>query len=112
VIKRAVKKRWIAALRSGKYRQGKGRLCKTSKGRSKFCCLGVLGNEELDGEWELGIDDRVWTLRYKGDADFSVLPRKARVDLGLSEVDEDKLTEMNDTGHSFKEIAVWIEENL
>src|SRR5689334_12189419 len=31
---------WCAALRSGKYEQGTGRLCKDGK----FCCLGVLGD--------------------------------------------------------------------
>lgn len=34
-----IKKRWVAALRSGEYEQGKGRLV-TEDG--KFCCLGVL----------------------------------------------------------------------
>lgn len=34
-----IKKRWIAALRSGEYQQGQGEL-KTSSGT--YCCLGVL----------------------------------------------------------------------
>jgi hypothetical protein len=33
-----VKARWVAALRSGEYKQGKGAL----RLNNKFCCLGVL----------------------------------------------------------------------
>ena len=37
-MKTDIKKLWIAALRSGKYKQGRGRL----RDGNKFCCLGVL----------------------------------------------------------------------
>lgn len=37
-MKPEIKKRWIEALRSGKYNQGRGYLCKDDS----FCCLGVL----------------------------------------------------------------------
>lgn len=34
---------WVKALRSGKYRKGRNRLCAISKnGNKKWCCLGVL----------------------------------------------------------------------
>lgn len=36
-----VKKEWIAALRSGDYRQGRGQLRSED---NSFCCLGVLCN--------------------------------------------------------------------
>ena len=35
-------KDWVAALNSGKYRQGSSHLCMKEKGRFKYCCLGVL----------------------------------------------------------------------
>lgn len=35
--------KWIAALRSGKYRQGQGYLCRSGH----YCCLGVLAVEVL-----------------------------------------------------------------
>lgn len=38
--------RWVEALRSGKYEQGSGYLCKRSGGVQRFCCLGVLCEEE------------------------------------------------------------------
>ncbi len=37
-MKPEIKKRWIAAIRSGEYEQGRGRL----KRGDKFCCLGIL----------------------------------------------------------------------
>lgn len=38
-----LKEEWIAALKSGKYVQGKVDLIKTEEGVTKHCCLGVLG---------------------------------------------------------------------
>ncbi len=37
-----IKKSWTAALRSGKYRQGQGRLRSELDGQLEHCCLGVL----------------------------------------------------------------------
>lgn len=37
-LPKGLKKRWVAALRSGKYKQGKGTLL----AGGKYCCLGVL----------------------------------------------------------------------
>jgi len=115
-MNQAVKKRWIKALRSGKYRRGEGRLCTTYKGRSKFCCLGVLANEELDGEWqesdELYEGNTAWELCYKGDRDGDLLPGIALIEIGLSIERQSKLVGMNDAGESFSEIADWIEGNL
>lgn len=37
------KDRWVKALRSGRYKQGGGRLCEVKKdGTKTYCCLGVL----------------------------------------------------------------------
>jgi hypothetical protein len=43
-LKPEVKAKWLAALRSGKYKQGSGILAKTSvsSGKTNYCCLGVL----------------------------------------------------------------------
>lgn len=49
-MKPEYKARWVEALRSGKYQQGKGRL----NGEGKFCCLGVLCDvvkDEVGGSW-------------------------------------------------------------
>jgi len=38
-----IMKKWVKALRSGKYKQGRGTLCQVDKkGNESFCCLGVL----------------------------------------------------------------------
>ena len=42
-VNKAVIKRWVKALRSGKYKQGLGALKATdSEGKPRYCCLGVL----------------------------------------------------------------------
>lgn len=40
---KTIMKKWVKALRSGKYKQGRGTLCQVDKkGNESFCCLGVL----------------------------------------------------------------------
>lgn len=56
-LKPAIKARWVAALRSGKYIQGRGALHSTAPDR--FCCLGVL--------CELAVADGVVTPSPEGD---------------------------------------------
>ena len=42
-MKKRVLTKWLKALRSGKYKQGRGALCQINKkGTESFCCLGVL----------------------------------------------------------------------
>ena len=93
------KQQWLDALRSGKYPQVTGAL-HTDDG---FCCLGVycdavlgIPNSELDG---LG------GLVYEADASrrlFADIRWDARY----------RLSEMNDRGVSFKDIADYIKDNL
>lgn len=42
-MNKTIMKKWVKALRSGKYKQGRGTLCQVDKkGNKSFCCLGVL----------------------------------------------------------------------
>ena len=42
-MKKSYAMKWVVALRSGKYKQGKGRLHKVNaSNHHKYCCLGVL----------------------------------------------------------------------
>jgi hypothetical protein len=41
-VNQEVKDQWVAALRSGEYKQGKGVLHRKVGGEDQFCCLGVL----------------------------------------------------------------------
>lgn len=63
---------WVAALRSGKYKQGTGRL---RDGNDQFCCLGVLCDLLAPDSWEEE-NDRAgeWTMGY----DSSLLPDHIR----------------------------------
>lgn len=86
-----IKKRWVAALRSGKYKQGTGQLCHINiSGENFYCCLGVLN--EIEG---LG---RRHTNGYIGDF--------------LEQHVQETLSDKNDNGEPFSVIADYIELNL
>lgn len=88
-----LKEKWIAALRSGNYTQG--RYILRDKLRSTHCCLGVLA-EQLDNDW--GNDNE------KG---YDLLNQY------VPEIESHPFFDMNDSqGKSFSEIADYIEENL
>jgi len=99
------KEKWVAALRSGKYKQDteKGKL-ETVDG--KFCCLGVackvagVGNKN-------NVLSQAWIEDSK---DFKIkgVPKILKEDTELPT----RLAQMNDAGKSFKFIATWIEKNL
>lgn len=104
-------KKWVDALRSGEYEQGKEYLCKNDK----YCCLGVacaLYQQSVgdliveEGDEETFYDDRL-----------DLLPNKVVEWLGLASDDggmklknqRTSLVSMNDKGVSFAEIADVIE---
>ena len=108
-------KRWVEALRSGKYKQGRERLNKNGK----FCCLGVLC-EILKKELKIEVVMQDGQVRYDGYQSY--LPSRVGeyagmidynccgdiVSLGVS------LANLNDgvggKKHNFKQIADIIEE--
>lgn len=84
-----LKQKWIAALKSGEYKQGKS--CLHDVEQDTYCCLGVLnevagyGYHSTDGILGTELDQRV----------------------------QIQLIHMNDfLDYSFEGIANWIEENL
>lgn len=103
-MKAALKKQWVKALRSGKYVKGRGKLCDVS---GPMCCLGVLIDIGIDGEWELEGTD------YTMQGMYACPSETMRAELGLTEEAAVRLIHMNDNqGVSFAEIADWIEANL
>lgn len=102
-----LKARWVAALRSGKYKQGKSAL-QTWDG--KFCCLGVLCDL---------IDPEGWELRstfcalynYKTDTRTGFLPDSLGLAIGLGEEFQSRLSQLNDGNETFEKIARIIETN-
>ncbi len=91
-----LKAKWVAALRSGEYKQGKTFLRRED---NSYCCLGVL----LD---VAGVDRKKWD-------GMCITPFKGGVgNEYLDSCDASPLANMNDEGKPFTEIADYIEENL
>lgn len=122
-----VKAKWLAKLRSNKYRQGKNWLRITDEeGETSFCCLGVLCelyNEE-EGRLEL-LSSSQYGRGSTYDGEAKVLPPKVASWAGLLEDgagyyivnprDEGRMTALpilNDTGYSFEAIADILEQQL
>lgn len=114
-MKHAIKKLWVEALESGKYKQGTGCL---RKGNS-FCCLGVLCDlcrKEKGLKWKRSSK---WSNWYFFNEE-SFLPFEVQKWAGLDSSNPDvefdgdtfRLSNLNDDGHDFKEIAKAIRENL
>lgn len=104
-----IKAKWIEALRSGTYRQGRGKLRSID---DEFCCLGVLCDLVAPKSWAL--DDDAYAMHGERGA-----LRQSITELtgGLGGAQESILIEMNDGGRdqprrSFSEIADYIEEYL
>jgi hypothetical protein len=132
-MKKEVAKKWVKALRSGKYKQGDGCLKQTDtkKNKTYHCCLGVLCelyNEQMTKSKKKKLNDVVDKYGlHSFDKEVEVLPDSVRdwADLmgktGSFSNDIDtydgygSLSAMNDLGCSFKKIANTIDkewENL
>jgi hypothetical protein len=122
-VDKQVKEVWVNALRSGDYDQGQAWL---KKGDS-YCCLGVLCDLYLadhDRVWEANDDEeRPSDIygEYSVDNNTEMLPKNVAKWAGIDEdtyhdgcvsVRGETLTGLNDSGHSFDEIASIIEECL
>jgi hypothetical protein len=134
-----IKQRWIDALRSGKYSQDTGVL-RSSKGG--HCCLGVLCdlyakehnvqwdvhryNSDLDEHFDIPEDEvsKVYLFdEFRFNGELEILPDNVKIWAGLNNLNPcvysdgidnvgNQLSEMNDTGASFNEIADLIEKYI
>jgi len=134
-----IKKQWLEALRSGRYKQGQQALCRESDfGKYTYCCLGVLcdlaqtagivtrlelTSAQID---ELAVDD--WEgeaifdyFSSNGESNFGTLPEVVRQWTGLVSSNPEvnspfgltSLSQLNDLHSlSFFEIADLIERDL
>ena len=93
--------KWLAALRSGEYKQGVGVLCN----KEKYCCLGVL-QKVVSGEVEnLSVPSLSWL--EKNNVIFRV---NGKLDLrGNPSLAFSSAAELNDDGVSFFNLADLIE---
>ena len=128
-MKQHIMKKWVKALRSGKYKQGKYTLKQyNSNGQVQHCCLGVLCelyNQEMKqnkkktlSEKVLTDDDFPYGFTRFGD-EYNVLPSKVMEWAGMKtssgilpcNLGFFDLTDYNDDGRKFKTISDTIEKN-
>ena len=95
-MNQTIKKKWVKALLSGKYEQGKEELCSWD---NRYCCLGVL--REV-----MGSTDKLKhpTLEYLSRAQLDAC--------GLDHNTQASLAAVNDKGVPFDMIAGLIDEAL
>lgn len=115
-MKKELKERWIEALLSKKYRQGKNKLRSTS---NDYCCLGVLCDISRLGHWVKHHDSRLEIYFYhvpqlgcNADAYYTLLYNAIGKELGLLNEEINELCHMNDTKVPFERIALWIEKHI
>ena len=117
-----VKEKWLEALRSGKYKQGTGALNKDGR----FCCLGVLcdlfaEDDDCNGAWQ-ELDENALTFKPDGrPGRHAFLPDAVAEWAGIeispsdpfvSDDNDETLSQLNDSGRTFRQIADIIEEEL
>lgn len=118
-------KRWIAALRSGNYKQGRQRLKRRDYGDDCYCCLGVLvevaGGKFADQPTDPDDDFAPYHGKYKDEVCSAALPTKLAAELGIdpfgdplkvsgeTEWHKKSLSFRNDNGATFEDIADTLE---
>jgi hypothetical protein len=124
MMNQEIKQKWIEALRSGSYSQTKQQLRK----ENSFCCLGVLCDlylKENNQDWKMQGND-IGVIVYDEEGyympliEVAVLPDKVYTWAGLDEENPEveyaeqimPISDVNDLGRSFKEIASIIEHQL
>lgn len=118
-MKAEIKEKWIAALESGEYEQGREYLHKGNK----FCCLGVLCDLAVKDGVEVKITEEPGdaALHFAYDEMSGILPIKVMRWSGLlcstggyeaEDGSTETLTRQNDLGKTFKELAEIIREKL
>jgi hypothetical protein len=104
-----LKEKWIKALRSGEYTQGRGALRSTTKNGTCYCCLGVLADIVDHDAWR---DDQPWNGKtlsiWKNEQDATL--EKSCEEVGLSMSEQNLLMHLNDSrSYTFDEIGDFIE---
>ena len=104
-----LKRRWLKALRGGRYEQAQFTLRDYDGNGYSHCCLGVLLDVVDPGGWrnERGGHHRLGGRSSRGREAFIGAPGK----FGLGRK-QNVLAKMNDEGHSFIDIADWIDREL
>ena len=107
-------KKWVAALRSGKWSQTRDQLRDIAEEPCSYCCLGVACEISGLGEW----CDYSDYVDEEGSSELTLTPAVKKW-LGMKTADGElslngrpnNLARLNDTGKTFSEIADIIEAN-
>lgn len=122
-MNKTVAKMWAKALRSGKYRQGKHYLKQRRGDDTLHCCLGVLcelHNESMKRQSKRGVSVTEEQDKFSFADENKYLPSKVvkwagiGCEIGTFRSGNNKemsLSELNDNGRSFRQIAQIIERN-
>jgi len=109
-LPKAFKKKWVAALRSGKYKQGKHRLKQTDIKGDSYCCLGVAceiaNSKNIQGNYIVGNISKNNNIPklIKGNSENSIVAK-------LTQLNDGEISS-GDNSKSFKYIASYIERYL
>lgn len=111
-----IKTRWLEALRSGDYEQGKNCL---RDANNNFCCLGVLNDLYIqdtgNGGWEMLVNGKSYSSYESSAYPHPLVLEWAGIYdpyIGDEEGTVFDLSIVNDQGASFEQIADMIEERL
>ena len=131
-MRKDIAKKWVRALRSGKYKQGECYLKQfNDRGETEHCCLGVLCelyNDSMRKNHkktlstkvieELGINCVLFNKKG-GELPRVVMnwagmndPTGRYFTTGRYSIENDSLADMNDCGKTFKTISNFIEKNV
>lgn len=113
-MKPEIKTKWLEALRSGEYEQGRVMLKDSSSGTCTYCCLGVL-TELYAQEHNLTFTGQGSHLKKEGPEEYlSSYPAQwagLSSNTGRGSI-QNTLAELNDAGETFEDIADYIEKFL
>jgi hypothetical protein len=105
-----IKQKWLAALRSGQYEQGRCALRTDEGGQRRYCCLGVLCDLIDPTKWLIGAPGS--PVAYQHDTSTGLPSPEVAELAGLSSAQLRELAHMNDAARAnFRQIANWIEEH-
>lgn len=116
-MKKEIADMWVAALRSGDYKQGKGVLGRTlPDGSEEYCCLGVLCDlavlETTDMVSVTEASTGIKRFNYQTETLPVLVQKWAKIATPAGRIPfMASLAEMNDAGTPFTEIADLIEKH-
>ena len=120
-MKKEVMKKWVKALRSGKYKRGSGWLKQDTPTGVRHCCLGVLCEITPGVTWrKKGELSRIYVANSGEGEDTMSLPYEVKQYAGMDTSfgyikgrrGKDSLDDINDSGkYSFNQIADIIEKH-